>query len=149
LIQLLKEAKKSEGGLSIPCAIIDDAPRFGWRGFMLDESRQFSGETAVKRLLDAMAYYKLNRFHWHLTDSPGWRIEIKQYPKLTTIGATGNQSTPKAAPEFYSQQQIRDIVAYAKARHIKVIPEIDMPGHAAAAVRAYPEYSGGGSKKTP
>ena len=149
LIQLFNGAEKKEGSLSIPCAVIDDAPRFGWRGFMLDESRQFSGETAVKRLLDTMAYYKMNRFHWHLTDSTGWRIEIKKYPKLTSVGGIGNQKDPKAPAKFYTQKQIKNIVAYAKARHITVIPEIDMPGHASAAVRAYPQFSGGGSKKNP
>ena len=149
LLQILHGAKKTEAGLSIPCVVINDAPRFAWRGFMLDESRQFSGEAAVKRLLDVMAYYKLNRFHWHLTDSTGWRIEIKKYPKLTSIGGIGNQKDPKAPAKFYTQKQIKEIVAYAKARHITVIPEIDMPGHASAAVRAYPEFTGGGSKKNP
>lgn len=149
LLQLFRGAEKKEGGLSIPCAVIDDVPRFGWRGFMLDEARHFSGEKSVKRLLDVMAYYKLNRFHWHLTDSTGWRIEIKKYPKLTTVGGIGNQHDPKADAKFYTQEQIRDIVAYAKARHITVFPEIDMPGHASAAVRAYPQFGGGGSKKNP
>lgn len=149
LLQLFRGAEKKEGSLSIPCADIDDAPRFGWRGFMLDESREFSGEKEVKKLLDTMAYYKMNRFHWHLTDSTGWRIEIKKYPKLTTVGGIGNKHDSKAAAKFYTQEQIRDIVAYAKARHITVIPEIDMPGHASAAVRAYPQFSGGGSKKHP
>lgn len=149
LLQLFKGAEKKEGELSIPCAVIDDTPRFEWRGYMLDEARHFSGEKAVKRLLDVMAYYKLNRFHWHLTDSTGWRIEIKKYPKLTSVGGIGNQTDKKAAAAFYTQKQIREIVAYAKARHITVIPEIDMPGHASAAVHAYPQFSGGGSKKNP
>lgn len=149
LIQLLRGAGKKEGSLRIPCAEIEDAPRFGWRGYMLDESRHFSGVDALKRLLDAMAYYKLNRFHWHLTDSTGWRIEIKKFPKLTTVGGIGNQTDNKAPAKFYTQNQIKEIVTYAKARHITVIPEIDMPGHAAAAVRAYPEFGGGGSKRHP
>lgn len=83
-------------------------------------------------------------FHWHLTDEPGWRIEIKRYPKLTTIGAVGNWHDPKAAPAFYTQEDIKEIVAYATERHIMVVPEIDMPGHATSACRAYPEISGGG-----
>lgn len=149
LLQLFRGGEKKDGSLSISCAVIDDAPRFGWRGYMLDESRHFSGEAAVKRLLDVMAYYKLNRFHWHLTDSAGWRIEIKKYPKLTSVGGIGNKTDSKAAATFYTQKQVREIVAYAKARHITVIPEIDMPGHAAAALRAYPEFSGGGSPKHP
>ena len=142
-------AKPFDEGCDLPFVKISDSPRFQWRGFMLDESRHFTGEEEVKRLLDTMAYYKVNVFHWHLTDSPGWRIEIKKHPKLTTIGATGNDTDPEAAPAFYTQEQIQEIVAYAKARHIKVIPEIDMPGHAAAAIRAYPEHSGGGSKRHP
>jgi hexosaminidase len=133
----------------IPLVAIEDSPRFAWRGYMLDESRHFSGEAAAYRLLDAMARYKLNRFHWHLTDSTGWRIEIKKYPKLTGVGSRGNQSDgpDKAPPQFYTQDQIRKIVAYAKDRHITVIPEIDMPGHADAAVRSYPELSGGVVRK--
>ncbi|MGB0993919.1 MAG: family 20 glycosylhydrolase, partial [Akkermansiaceae bacterium] len=128
LIQLLKSGEKKQQDITIPCCVIKDTPRFGWRGFMLDESRHFSGVNNVKKLLDAMAYYKLNRFHWHLTDSPGWRIEIKKYPKLTTVGAIGNHTDKNAPAEFYTQEQIKEIVAYAKARHITIIPEIDMPG---------------------
>ena len=96
-----------------------------------------------------MAMYKMNRFHWHLTDSPGWRIEIKKYPKLTTIGAIGNKTDKNAPAAFYTQEDIKEIVEYASQRFIAVIPEIDMPGHAAAAARAYPEISGGGSEKHP
>jgi len=131
---------------SVPAVTIHDSPRFAWRGYMLDESRHFSGETAVKRLLDAMARYKLNRLHWHLTDSSGWRIEIKKYPKLTSIGGRGNETdrSDNAPVQFYTQEQIKRIVAYAEARHITIIPEIDMPGHADAAVLAYPEHDGGG-----
>lgn len=85
-----------------------------------------------------MAYYKMNRFHWHLTDAQGWRIEIKQYPKLATIGGEGCHSDPDTPAQYYTQEQIRDIIAYAKERHIEIIPEIDMPGHATAANKAYP-----------
>jgi hexosaminidase len=116
---------------------------------MLDESRHFTGKDGVKRLLDAMELLKLNIFHWHLTDGTGWRLEIKKYPKLTTIGATGNHTDPKATPTFYTQDDIREILAYATERGITIIPEIDMPGHASAANRAYPEFSGGGSAKFP
>ena len=110
---------------------------------MLDESRHFSGVEATKRLLDTMAYYKLNTFHWHLTDSPGWRIEIKAKPELTTVGSIGNFSDHRASKKFYSQEQIRELVSFAKARHIEVVPEIGMPGHMSAAMRSYPEFSGG------
>jgi hexosaminidase len=149
-------------------AHIEDQPRFKWRGFMLDVSRHFFSKDEVKRVLDEMALHKLNVFHWHLTDDQGWRIEIKKYPKLTEIGAWRKQSqiTPpgseaggdhihpawSAAPAtaigpegryggFYTQDDIREVVAYAAARHITVVPEIEMPGHAIAALAAYPQLS--------
>ncbi len=149
LAQLISHSPLEHGNVILPHVTIEDAPRFAWRGFMLDESRSFAGEDEVKLLLDTMAGYKLNRFHWHLTDSPGWRVEIKSYPKLTSIGGRGSESDPRGdgPAEFYSQKQIREIVSYAKARHITVIPEIDMPGHADAAVRAYPELDGGGFQR--
>lgn len=133
----------------VDCWNMKDQPRFEWRGFMLDESRHFFGKEKVKQLLDWMALYKLNKFHWHLTDSQGWRIEIKQYPKLTVVGGIGNFYNPYAEAQFYTQEEIKEIVRYAKERFIEIIPEIDMPGHASAANRAYPEYSGGGSKAYP
>ncbi|MBV5315197.1 MAG: beta-N-acetylhexosaminidase [Prolixibacteraceae bacterium] len=136
-------------GFRVPHGTIQDNPRYVWRGLMLDESRHFFGKEKVKQLLDWMAFYKLNRFHWHLTDEPGWRIEIKKYPKLTSVGAIGNFHDPKAPAAFYTQADIKEIVHYAAERSIEVVPEIDMPGHAAAANRAYPEFSGGGSEKYP
>lgn len=141
----------SEGDIEIkiPCMELTDEPRYAWRGFMLDESRHFFGKEKVKQLLDIMAYHKMNRFHWHLTDSQGWRIEIKKYPKLATVGGRGNDSNPEAPVIYYSQEEIKEIVTYAAQRFITVVPEIDMPGHAQAAVRAYPEYSGGGSERHP
>ena len=137
------------GKLQLPCITITDQPRYGWRGLMLDESRHFMGMDRVKMLLDTMALYKMNRFHWHLTDSDGWRIEIKKYPKLTTIGGIGDRTNPQAPSQFYTQTQIKELVEYARRRQIQVIPEIDMPGHAAAATRAYPQHTGGGSKSHP
>ncbi len=134
---------------SIPCMTIRDAPRFQWRGFMLDESRHFFGKSYIKKLLDWMALLKMNRFHWHLTDEPAWRLEIKRYPRLTEVGATGSWSDPDAPRAYYTQDDIREIVQYAAERHIVIVPEIDMPGHATAANRAYPEYSGGGSERLP
>jgi hexosaminidase len=134
---------------SLPCVSISDQPRFSWRAFMLDEARYFKGEKEVKKLLDQMAELKMNVFHWHLTDDQGWRIEIKKYPKLTSIGSSrtdsqiGGWNSPKRSGKphsgFYTQEQIKEIVAYAQARQITIIPEIGMPGHACAAIAAYPE----------
>lgn len=136
-------------GNSVACWQINDWPRYAWRGFMLDESRHFFGKEKVKQILDQMAFYKLNRFHWHLTDEPGWRIEIKQYPRLAQVGGKGSYTDSTAPVSYYTQQEIKEIVAYAANRQIVVIPEIDMPGHATAANKAYPEHSGGGSDKHP
>lgn len=126
----------------LPALRVEDRPRFAWRGFMLDEARHFFGKPTVLKLLDTMAYLKLNRFHWHLTDDR-WRFEVKKYPKLTTAGAAGDLSNPDAPPAFYTQEEIREIVHYAAQRHIVVIPEIEMPGHARGATVAYPELAGG------
>lgn len=134
--------------LRLPCGQLFDAPRFVWRGLMLDVARHFFSVDEIKRLLDSMAFYKLNRFHWHLTDDQGWRMEIKGYPRLTELGAWRDSTPPygdrtgsdgKRYGGFYTQEQIRDVVAYAAQRHISVIPEIELPGHAAAAISAYPE----------
>ena len=148
LIQLL-EFHQKETYFQLPQLSIIDQPQFVWRGFMLDEARHFFGSEKVKQLLDWMAFYKLNKFHWHLTDEQGWRIEIKQYPNLTKIGGIGNFLDPTADARYYTQNEIKEIVAYAAARKIEVIPEIDMPGHATAANRAYPQFSGGGTKEHP
>ncbi len=129
--------------------VIKDRPRFHWRGFMLDESRHFFGKEFVKNMLDIMAELKLNVFHWHLTDDPGWRIEIKAFPELTEVGAIGNYTDPAAPARYYTQEEIREIVDYAAERHITIVPEIDMPGHAAASNRAYPQFCGGGTKEHP
>ena len=135
-------------GPEIAAVSIADVPRFGWRGFMLDEGRHFFGKDEVKRVLDLMSYYKMNRLHWHLTEDQGWRIEIKKWPKLTEVGAKrgttilpwGN-TLPDSIPYdgFYTQDDIREIVAYAADRFIEIVPEIDIPGHSQAAVAAYPE----------
>lgn len=141
----------------IPCCKIHDYPRFKWRGFMLDESRHFFGKEFVKQTLDIMALNKMNIFHWHLTDDQGWRIEIKKYPLLTSKG-TIRKSTPlsieamndKTLPWdkseygrglYYTQNDISEIVSYAKERFIDIVPEIDMPGHLSAAIACYPELS--------
>lgn len=143
------------GGTSLPAIDIQDAPRFPWRGFMLDSARHFQSLDEIKRILDAMALHKLNTFHWHLTDDQGWRIEIKKYPKLTEIGGCrvaageagiGADGQPRPYCGFYTQDQIREIVKYAADRHITVLPEIDVPGHAQAAIAAYPELGVLGSR---
>ncbi|MGL5683350.1 MAG: beta-N-acetylhexosaminidase [Marinifilaceae bacterium] len=134
-----------ENQQSLVCCEIADAPRFAWRGYMFDESRHFFGKDKVKEILMLMGRFKLNKFHWHLTDEPAWRVEIKGYPKLTSVGSSGTWSEPNNPKrQFYTQEDIREIIAFAACHHIEVIPEIDMPGHATAANRAYPEYSGGG-----
>ncbi len=149
LMQLVRESALKGYPVLINSWDIRDQPQYAWRGLMLDESRQFFGKETVKFILDWMAFYKLNRFHWHLTDEPGWRIEIKKYPKLTLVGGIGDFTNRFSPAKYYTQDEIREIVAYARERFITVIPEIDMPGHAGASNRAYPEYSGGGSEKYP
>ena len=159
LLQLLPPEIFSTGRVSgatwtVPCVRIKDAPRFKWRGYMLDVSRHFYNKDEIKQTLDFMAWHKLNVFHWHLVDDHGWRIEIKKYPKLTQIGAwrknigfdlATNESTAYGPDGryggFYTQDDIREIVAYAQARHITIVPEIEMPGHSTAALAAYPELS--------
>lgn len=138
-----------------PCVEIKDWPRFAWRAFMFDESRNFHGLAAVKRYIDEMARLKMNVFHWHLTDNHGWRLEIKRYPKLTSVGAASpgtrlgdiitqvDASSP--ARYYYTQEEAREVVAYATQRHVRIIPEIEMPGHATAAMLAYPEWSASSS----
>ncbi|WP_266156290.1 family 20 glycosylhydrolase [Dyella silvatica] len=133
------------GETSLPALHIRDQPRFSWRGMMLDSSRHFQTVEEVEGLLEQMAQHKLNTFHWHLTDDQGWRIEIKRYPELTKIGAWRDEQSAASEPSprryggFYTQEQIRQVVAYAAARQITVVPEIDLPGHAQAAVASYPE----------
>jgi len=137
----------SKNDLQIACWQITDQPNYQWRGLMLDESRHFFGKSEVEKLLTWMAYYKLNKFHWHLTDEPAWRFEVPGYPMLTRIGAVGNKTDSTAAARYYNDEEIKEVVSYAKVLGIEVIPEIDMPGHATAANRAYPENSGGGTGK--
>ncbi len=137
------------GDLHVPMVHIKDAPRFEWRGLMLDVSRHFFPVSFVKKLIDAMALYKLNVLHLHLTDDQGWRIEIKRYPRLTEIGSVraatpipprgSNQIDGVPYRGFYTQDDIREIVAYAQSRFITVVPEIEMPGHAVAALTSYPD----------
>jgi len=152
LIQLLP--LDMAGTAKIPCAQIDDYPRFGYRGLMLDVSRHFFSVEFVKKYIDLMAAYKLNNFHWHLTDDQGWRIEIKKYPKLTQISSQRAQTvignyhdrTPQQFDNtpyggYYTQEQIKAVVKYAADRYINIVPEIEMPGHSEAVLAAYPELS--------
>lgn len=150
LLQLMPSQETNS--ISIPCLEVSDRPKFKYRGAMLDVGRYFYPVTEIKRFLDLMAYYKLNTFHWHLTESDGWRIEVKRYPLLTEIGAwrMGTHTTPAARENlpstydklphggFYTQRQIKEIIAYATKRNITIIPEIDVPGHSRAALDAYP-----------
>lgn len=138
LFELASQKTSPVSVIDIPAVTITDAPRFGWRGLLLDSARHFQAPETIKALLDAMAFHKLNVLHWHLTDDQGWRIEIKQYPLLTKVGAFRHNRREGRYGGYYSQDQIRDIVAYAKARAITVVPEIEMPGHALAAIVAYP-----------
>ena len=147
LLQLLK--RDADGTAWLPAVRIDDAPRFAWRGLMLDSARHFQSVDEIKRLLDAMAQLKLDTFHWHLTDDQGWRFPVPGWPKLTEVGncripagdggidaATG---TPVPYCGFYTEAQVREVVAHAAALHIDVVPEVDIPGHATAAISAYPQ----------
>jgi hexosaminidase len=139
--------------LELPCLRIIDEPAYRWRGMHLDVSRHFYSVAFIKKMLDAMATLKLNTFHWHLTDDQGWRIEIKKYPALTEKGAWRSETMEGHYVEknqifdhmryggYYMQEEIREVVRYASERYITVIPEIEMPGHAVAALSAYPEYS--------
>ncbi len=142
--QLLTPAHGT-GDVKVGAVHIRDAPRFAWRGLMLDSARHFQTPDEVRSIIDQMAQHKLNVLHWHLTDDQGWRIEIKRYPELTGIGAwrtppdAGEGGEPQRYGGYYAQDDIRAIVAYAAERHITVVPEIDMPGHAQAAVASYPE----------
>ena len=154
-IQTLRQLA-AQNRLAIPCMEIFDKPEYEWRDFMLDEARHFKGKVVVKQLLEEMAYLKMNKFHWHLTDDQGWRIEIEKYPRLTQIGAyrdstqIGGWNSPlydvNIHGGYYTREDIREIVDFAAERHIEIVPEIEMPGHTSAAIAAYPEL---GSLKTP
>jgi hexosaminidase len=140
-------------GSAVDAVAIQDAPAFRWRGLMLDSARHFQSPAFVRQLIDWMALHKLNVLHWHLTDDQGWRLEIRKYPRLTELGAWRTPAGAAAArdldPEnrkprryggFYTQAEVRAIVAFAAARHVRIVPEIEMPGHALAAIVAYPEF---------
>ncbi len=139
----------SDVALTVPNCNVEDEPRFSYRGLMLDVGRHFFSVDAVKRFIDLMAVYKLNTFHWHLTEDQGWRIEIKKYPLLTSISSIRKESMVGAYDDdkfdntpyggFYTQEQIKDVIAYAAKKYINIIPEIEMPGHSQALLAAYPK----------
>jgi hexosaminidase len=150
-LRQLLPTEASNREISIPCLSIVDKPRFGWRGFMLDEARHFFGMETIKKVLDWLAFFKINVFHWHLTDYQGWRVEILKYPRLTEVGGhrAGSQTrsfskkfrgmdmTPHAG--WYTQDEMREIIAYAAERQITIVPELDLPGHFGAVLAAYPQ----------
>ena len=155
---IFRQAEMAGVAWSVPGIAIEDLPRFAWRGVHLDVARHFMPKEFVKKLIDLAALHKLNRFHWHLTDDQGWRLEIKQYPRLTQVGAWRPQ-TIIGRPDrdstkwrfdgqphggFYTQDDVREIVAYARARFVTIVPEIEMPGHSQAAIAAYPELGNRG-----
>ena len=159
---ILRQAPVAGVSWTVPSVEIEDMPRFSWRGAHLDVSRSFMPKEFVKKYIDLLALHKLNRFHWHLTDDQGWRIEIKKYPRLTSVGAWRRNSLVGVQHDyadttqwvydniphggFYTQDDIREVVAYAQARFITVVPEIEMPGHAQAAIAAYPELGNTGAQ---
>ena len=148
-LQLIPSENKAE--IKIPCLDINDQPKFKWRGMHLDVGRHFFTISFIKKYIDYIAMYKMNTFHWHLTEDQGWRIEIKKYPKLTAVGAWRNGSMVGHYDEqkfdsihyggYYTQEEIKEVVAYAASRHVTIVPEIEMPGHSLAALAAYPELS--------
>jgi len=128
-------------GRDLPVMTIVDEPRFPWRGMLLDCGRQMMSVAYVKRAIDRLALHRMNVLHWHLTEDQGWRLEIEAYPRLTDIGAWRTSTSGEPEGGFYTRDQVRDIVAYAAARHVTVVPEIELPGHSQAALAAYPELS--------
>ncbi|MBE6396225.1 MAG: hypothetical protein E7046_04405, partial [Lentisphaerae bacterium] len=158
LRQLLSE---KDGTLTFPCVEISDSPSFGWRGALLDEGRHFFGKETVKGMIDLMAYHKLNVFHWHLTEDQGWRMDIPGMPELVQYGSWRRESPKhgsklqvlgnfryrselngqKYGPFYYTEADLREIVAYAAERHVRIVPEVDIPGHMRSAIAAYPNLT--------
>lgn len=150
----LWQLASADGSGKVQAVEITDAPRFGWRGLMLDSARHYQSVEFIKSFIDWLAAHKMNTFHWHLVDDQAWRLEIKKYPRLTEVGAwrvlagqaaqtdiDSATGQPRLYGGFYSQDQIRDIVAYAQARNVTIVPEVEVPGHASAAIAAYPELA--------
>lgn len=144
LLQLFPVAEtKSATSINVSQVRIEDQPNYEWRGVLIDLSRHFFGPASIKEFIDQMAAQKLNRLHLHLSDDPGWRIEIKEYPKLHEIGSIGDRSNPEGPQLYLTEEQAREITQYANDRQITMVPEIDLPGHSGAIGRAYPEFYGG------
>jgi hexosaminidase len=155
LSQLLRRdpaGSSTESGWEVPAVTIEDAPRFSYRGMHLDVGRHFFPVSFIKRYIDLMAMYKMNTFHWHLTEDQGWRIEIKKYPRLTEVGSRRAETILEKNFDpyigdgipyggYYTQDEVREVVAYARSRYVNVIPEIELPGHSTAALAAYPELA--------
>ena len=157
LQSLMQLSSANQGTLTVPFVEINDEPKFKWRGSMLDVARHYFPVSFIKKYIDLLAFYKINTFHWHLTDDQGWRIEIKKYPRLTQVSAyrketlIGEQQLAKSSGSFvydgihyggfYTPEEIKDIVAYAQARYVTIVPEIEMPGHTLAVLAAYPELA--------
>ncbi len=141
LISPSAKSKKDGSPVDITCCKIIDKPKFKWRGLNLDCARHFMSKDFIKRYIDIISYYKMNVLHLHLTDDQGWRIEIKKYPKLTQIGAWRKEADGSTYEGFYTQDDIKEIVAYAQSRFVTIVPEIEMPGHCLAALASYPENS--------
>ena len=132
----------------IPAQTIRDAPAYAWRGLMLDSARHFQSPAFIRSMIDWMAWHKLNVLHWHLTDDQGWRLEIRKYPRLTSVGAWRVDPDGTRYGGFYTQNEVRDIIRFAATRHVQIVPEIDMPGHATAAIAAYPSLGVSGDGAT-
>ncbi|WP_217705318.1 family 20 glycosylhydrolase [Peristeroidobacter soli] len=153
-VTLWQLLSKQQGSFVVPVVTIEDSPRFAWRGLLLDSARHYQPPEFIRKFIDVMALHKLNVLHWHLTDDQAWRLEIKKYPRLTEVGAWRVPAGPAAAADidpatgkprlyggFYSQEDVRGLVAYARSRNITIVPEVDMPGHASAAIAAYPKLA--------
>ena len=155
LLQLLPPSVEGErtatdiSGWEVPVVNIEDAPRFAYRGVMLDPCRHFLSVEEIKREIDLLSSYKINRLHWHLTDDQGWRIEIKKYPQLTAIGAWRTEADGTRHGGYYTQEEVREVVAYAAEHAMEVVPELEVPGHELAAIAALPELSCKGETTTP
>lgn len=142
----VEQRGKVEGvAWTVPCVSIEDRPRFKWRGYLLDPARHFRPKEEIKRYIDLLAFQKLNVLQLHLTDDQGWRVEIKKYPKLVEVGSrVPNHSRKTGEGWFYSQEDVKELVAYAASRYVTIVPEIEMPGHSGAAIASYPELACGG-----